>query len=180
MINKRLKDALFTDQWSELFMDALGPFNFVLVRTPTPSWDASGFLLPSLRALQGPYGWIFESKRRGSRKQRGRAVCGVSPNKPPPAGEHREDAGCHPSTVCQVLPSALPAGRADRLYPDWPGWLLGEHGNGLECGLQDPCLTLASLTLRRTPTQAPPIASPISLDRVPLSAPSLYPRCFFP
>ncbi|KAM6156335.1 phosphatidylinositol 4,5-bisphosphate 5-phosphatase A isoform 6-T6 [Rhynchocyon petersi] len=30
MINKRLKDALFTDQWSELFMDALGPFNFVL------------------------------------------------------------------------------------------------------------------------------------------------------
>lgn len=43
MINKRLKDALFTDQWSELFMDALGPFNFVLVtplsvpgRTETP------------------------------------------------------------------------------------------------------------------------------------------------
>ncbi|XP_061025560.1 phosphatidylinositol 4,5-bisphosphate 5-phosphatase A isoform X1 [Eubalaena glacialis] len=32
-INKRLKDALFTDQWSELFMDALGPFNFVLVST---------------------------------------------------------------------------------------------------------------------------------------------------
>ena len=40
MINKRLKDALFTDQWSELFMDALGPFNFVLVRTLTPSWEA--------------------------------------------------------------------------------------------------------------------------------------------
>lgn len=42
MINKRLKDALFTDQWSELFMDALGPFNFVLVMTsltlPT-SWS---------------------------------------------------------------------------------------------------------------------------------------------
>ncbi|ELW66550.1 phosphatidylinositol 4,5-bisphosphate 5-phosphatase A isoform X1 [Tupaia chinensis] len=33
MINKRLKDALFTDQWTELFMDALGPFNFVLVST---------------------------------------------------------------------------------------------------------------------------------------------------
>ncbi|XP_074015487.1 phosphatidylinositol 4,5-bisphosphate 5-phosphatase A isoform X1 [Numenius arquata] len=29
-INKRLKDALFTDQWSELFMDALSPFHFVL------------------------------------------------------------------------------------------------------------------------------------------------------
>ncbi|XP_017499760.3 phosphatidylinositol 4,5-bisphosphate 5-phosphatase A isoform X2 [Manis javanica] len=33
MISKRLKDALFTDQWSEIFMDALGPFNFVLVST---------------------------------------------------------------------------------------------------------------------------------------------------
>lgn len=32
MINKRLKDALFMDQWSELFMDVLSPFNFVLVR----------------------------------------------------------------------------------------------------------------------------------------------------
>lgn len=31
-INKRLKDALFTDQWSELFMDVLSPFHFVLVR----------------------------------------------------------------------------------------------------------------------------------------------------
>lgn len=33
-INKRLKDALFTDQWSELFMDVLSPFHFVLVRRP--------------------------------------------------------------------------------------------------------------------------------------------------
>ncbi|XP_042297311.1 phosphatidylinositol 4,5-bisphosphate 5-phosphatase A isoform X2 [Sceloporus undulatus] len=33
MINKRLKDALFTDQWSELFMEVLSPFNFVLVST---------------------------------------------------------------------------------------------------------------------------------------------------
>uniref|UniRef100_A0A663DY41 Inositol polyphosphate-5-phosphatase J n=1 Tax=Aquila chrysaetos chrysaetos TaxID=223781 RepID=A0A663DY41_AQUCH len=32
-INKRLKDALFTDQWSELFMDVLSPFHFVLVRS---------------------------------------------------------------------------------------------------------------------------------------------------
>lgn len=40
MINKRLKDALFTDQWSELFMDALAPFNFVLVTSPSApdSW----------------------------------------------------------------------------------------------------------------------------------------------
>uniref|UniRef100_A0A8C8RE58 Phosphatidylinositol 4,5-bisphosphate 5-phosphatase A n=1 Tax=Pelusios castaneus TaxID=367368 RepID=A0A8C8RE58_9SAUR len=33
MINQRLKDALFTDQWSELFMDVLSTFNFVLVST---------------------------------------------------------------------------------------------------------------------------------------------------
>ncbi|KAM9625379.1 phosphatidylinositol 4,5-bisphosphate 5-phosphatase A isoform 3-T3 [Morphnus guianensis] len=32
-INKRLKDALFTDQWSELFMDVLSPFHFVLIST---------------------------------------------------------------------------------------------------------------------------------------------------
>ncbi|KAM6986885.1 phosphatidylinositol 4,5-bisphosphate 5-phosphatase A [Aplochiton taeniatus] len=31
MINKRLKDALFTDQWSELCMDTLSPFGYVLV-----------------------------------------------------------------------------------------------------------------------------------------------------
>ncbi|GCB79524.1 hypothetical protein scyTo_0015993, partial [Scyliorhinus torazame] len=30
MINKRLKDAIFTDQWSELFMDTLSPFGYVL------------------------------------------------------------------------------------------------------------------------------------------------------
>ncbi|XP_029427094.1 phosphatidylinositol 4,5-bisphosphate 5-phosphatase A isoform X2 [Rhinatrema bivittatum] len=33
MINKRLKDALFTDQWSEVFMDVLSPFSYVLVTT---------------------------------------------------------------------------------------------------------------------------------------------------
>nr|XP_057912957.1 inositol polyphosphate 5-phosphatase K [Doryrhamphus excisus] len=31
MINKRLKDALFSDQWSELCMDTLSPFGYVLV-----------------------------------------------------------------------------------------------------------------------------------------------------
>ncbi|XP_037122462.1 inositol polyphosphate 5-phosphatase K [Syngnathus acus] len=31
MINKRLKDALFSDQWSELLMDTLSPFGYVLV-----------------------------------------------------------------------------------------------------------------------------------------------------
>ncbi|MEE6524296.1 hypothetical protein FKM82_023683, partial [Ascaphus truei] len=30
MINKRLKDALFTDQWSDVFMDVLSPFSYVL------------------------------------------------------------------------------------------------------------------------------------------------------
>lgn len=31
MINKRLKDALFSDQWSELCMDTLSPLGYVLV-----------------------------------------------------------------------------------------------------------------------------------------------------
>lgn len=31
MINKRLKDALFVDQWSELCMDTLGRSGYVLV-----------------------------------------------------------------------------------------------------------------------------------------------------
>ncbi|KAM9392629.1 phosphatidylinositol 4,5-bisphosphate 5-phosphatase A isoform 2-T3 [Pholidichthys leucotaenia] len=30
MINKRLKDALFTDEWSEICMERLGPFGYVL------------------------------------------------------------------------------------------------------------------------------------------------------
>lgn len=32
------------------------------------SRDASGFLLPSLRALQGLYGWAFESERGGEQE----------------------------------------------------------------------------------------------------------------
>lgn len=31
MINKRLKDVIFSDQWSELCMDRLSPFGYVLV-----------------------------------------------------------------------------------------------------------------------------------------------------
>lgn len=42
MINKRLKDALFTDQWSELFMEALGPFSFVLVMPPLHLLEEQG------------------------------------------------------------------------------------------------------------------------------------------
>lgn len=49
MINKRLKDALFTDQWSELFMDALGPFNFVLVTPPSAAPRGGGAPLASQR-----------------------------------------------------------------------------------------------------------------------------------
>lgn len=51
MINKRLKDALFTDQWSELFMEALAPFNFVLVTPPSPSGWAE---TPEFLALHLP------------------------------------------------------------------------------------------------------------------------------
>lgn len=32
MINKRLKDVLFSDQWNDLCMDTLCPFGYVLVR----------------------------------------------------------------------------------------------------------------------------------------------------
>ncbi|KAG5840317.1 hypothetical protein ANANG_G00187530 [Anguilla anguilla] len=39
MINKRLKDVLFTDQWSELCMDTLSPFGYVLGYVPA---DAGG------------------------------------------------------------------------------------------------------------------------------------------
>lgn len=48
-INKRLKDALFTDQWSELFMDVLSPFHFVLVRQSQRGWTAG---VPCVRASQ--------------------------------------------------------------------------------------------------------------------------------
>ncbi|XP_042158166.1 inositol polyphosphate 5-phosphatase K [Oncorhynchus tshawytscha] len=57
MINKRLKDALFTDQWSELCMDTLSRFGYVLVT----SQRMQGVLLlvfskcchlPFLRGLQ--------------------------------------------------------------------------------------------------------------------------------
>ncbi|XP_041754087.1 phosphatidylinositol 4,5-bisphosphate 5-phosphatase A isoform X2 [Coregonus clupeaformis] len=57
MINKRLKDALFTDQWSELCMDTLSRFGYVLVA----SQRMQGVLLlvfskfchlPFLRGLQ--------------------------------------------------------------------------------------------------------------------------------
>lgn len=59
MINKRLKDALFTDQWSELFMDALGPFNFVLVTPPsTPGQlETPGLLGPSSALIHRGARW---------------------------------------------------------------------------------------------------------------------------
>lgn len=50
MINKRLKDALFSDQWSELCMDALSPSGYVLVST---AWRAcvSPAVPPPVREL---------------------------------------------------------------------------------------------------------------------------------
>lgn len=41
MINKRLKDVLFTDQWSEVCMERLSPFGYVLV--------SNAFFLPPPR-----------------------------------------------------------------------------------------------------------------------------------
>ncbi|XP_067862428.1 phosphatidylinositol 4,5-bisphosphate 5-phosphatase A [Heptranchias perlo] len=57
MINKRLKDAIFTDQWSELFMDTLSPFGYVLVSSERMQGQlllvfAKYYLLPNLQDIQ--------------------------------------------------------------------------------------------------------------------------------
>uniref|UniRef100_A0A8C7Z4V8 Phosphatidylinositol 4,5-bisphosphate 5-phosphatase A n=1 Tax=Oryzias sinensis TaxID=183150 RepID=A0A8C7Z4V8_9TELE len=56
MINKRLKDALFTDQWSELCMERLSPFGYVLVSDRMQGLlllvFAKYFHLPFLRGVQ--------------------------------------------------------------------------------------------------------------------------------
>ncbi|XP_069475443.1 phosphatidylinositol 4,5-bisphosphate 5-phosphatase A [Ambystoma mexicanum] len=57
MINKRLKDALFSDQWSEVFMDVLSPFSYVLVTSVRMQGVllmvfAKYFHLPFLRHVQ--------------------------------------------------------------------------------------------------------------------------------
>ncbi|XP_072103729.1 inositol polyphosphate 5-phosphatase K isoform X1 [Mobula birostris] len=57
MINKRLKDAIFTDQWSELFMDTLSRFGYVLVTSERMQGQlllvfAKYYLLPSLQDIQ--------------------------------------------------------------------------------------------------------------------------------
>ncbi|XP_066545403.1 phosphatidylinositol 4,5-bisphosphate 5-phosphatase A isoform X2 [Amia ocellicauda] len=57
MINKRLKDAIFTDQWSELCMDTLGPFGYVLVTSQRMQGVlllvfAKYYHLPFLRGVQ--------------------------------------------------------------------------------------------------------------------------------
>ncbi|XP_048100165.1 LOW QUALITY PROTEIN: phosphatidylinositol 4,5-bisphosphate 5-phosphatase A [Alosa alosa] len=57
MINKRLKDVLFTDQWSEVFMDRLGPFGYVLVTSQRMQGVlllvfAKYYHLPFLRGVQ--------------------------------------------------------------------------------------------------------------------------------
>uniref|UniRef100_A0A3Q2XTA6 Phosphatidylinositol 4,5-bisphosphate 5-phosphatase A n=1 Tax=Hippocampus comes TaxID=109280 RepID=A0A3Q2XTA6_HIPCM len=59
MINKRLKDALFSDQWSELCMDTLSPFGYVLLQVASQRMQGvlllvfSKFVhLPFLRGVQ--------------------------------------------------------------------------------------------------------------------------------
>lgn len=57
MINKRLKDVLFTDQWSEVCMDALSPFGYVLVTSQRMQGMlllvfSKYFHLPFLRGIQ--------------------------------------------------------------------------------------------------------------------------------
>ncbi|KAK0150966.1 Phosphatidylinositol 4,5-bisphosphate 5-phosphatase A [Merluccius polli] len=57
MINKRLKDVLFTDQWSEACMDRLSPFGYVLVTSQRMQGVlllvfAKYYHLPFLRGVQ--------------------------------------------------------------------------------------------------------------------------------
>lgn len=57
MINKRLKDVLFTDQWSDAFMDRLSPFGYILVTSQRMQGVlllvfAKYFHLPFLRGVQ--------------------------------------------------------------------------------------------------------------------------------
>ncbi|KAL7836422.1 hypothetical protein AOLI_G00277060 [Acnodon oligacanthus] len=57
MINKRLKDVLFTDQWSEVCMDTLSPFGYVLVTSQRMQGVlllvfAKYFHLPFIRSVQ--------------------------------------------------------------------------------------------------------------------------------
>ncbi|KAJ3604493.1 hypothetical protein NHX12_029233 [Muraenolepis orangiensis] len=57
MINKRLKDVLFTDQWSEACMDRLSPFGYVLVTSQRMQGVlllvlAKYYRLPFIRAVQ--------------------------------------------------------------------------------------------------------------------------------
>ncbi|XP_034026234.1 phosphatidylinositol 4,5-bisphosphate 5-phosphatase A [Thalassophryne amazonica] len=57
MINKRLKDALFTDQWSEVCMERLSPFGYVLVTSQRMQGlllliFAKYYHLPFLRGVQ--------------------------------------------------------------------------------------------------------------------------------
>ncbi|XP_041826092.1 inositol polyphosphate 5-phosphatase K [Melanotaenia boesemani] len=57
MINKRLKDVLFSDQWSELCMDTLSPFGYVLVASQRMQGVlllvfSKFFHLPFLRGVQ--------------------------------------------------------------------------------------------------------------------------------
>lgn len=57
MINKRLKDALFTDQWSDVCMERLSPFGYVLVTSQRMQGVlllvfAKYYHLPFLRGLQ--------------------------------------------------------------------------------------------------------------------------------
>lgn len=78
-INKRLKDALFTDQWSELFMDALSPFHFVLVRRSQRDWAAG---VPSACQAGGAQGGRvgLQGQRDGLLEGRTaaiQAVCGA-------------------------------------------------------------------------------------------------------
>lgn len=59
MINKRLKDALFSDQWSELCMDTLSPFGYVLVSTELHTVDSFFFYSYPILTIINPVYHVF-------------------------------------------------------------------------------------------------------------------------
>lgn len=73
MINKRLKDALFSDQWSELCMDTLSPFGYVLVSTVVSNHSRCISLTDNLVFLYiSPFRWHPSACRE--------CCCWFSPN----------------------------------------------------------------------------------------------------
>lgn len=163
-------------------MDALGPFNFVLVTTRTPLWEA-GTLLDScshLRETAGSlYCWGREMRGVGGRGRGcGKAVCRGSPARLPLQVSTVRMQGVilllfakyyHLPFLRDVQTDCTRTGLGG-YWVSGVGWEVMGEGEGPECGLQDHHFTLVSFTRRPSPTQEP-------LFSTPRPVPSLAPPC---